>query len=118
MGYGPGGRRIFSDKVEKDLSHYAVNLSARFFELSCVQTRKHAYNFAMLNDIAIRVSWHRNKAAGLDWLRLFMGRNKLSMREPEATSLGRASAFNRHNRDLFYNLLGIGACLCFIFRKA
>ena len=51
-------------------------------------------------------SWHHDKAAGLDWLRLFMGRNKLSERKPEATSLGRASAFYRHNLDLFYyNLL-------------
>ena len=91
--------RIFSDEFEKDLAQHAVNLSARFFGLSCVQTRKLAYNFATLNDVAIPASWLRDKAAGLDWLQLFMGQNKLSVRKPEATSLGRATAFNRHNLD-------------------
>ena len=57
MGYGRGGRRIFSDKVEEDLAQHAVNLSARFFGLSCVQTRKLAYNFATLNDIAISLTY-------------------------------------------------------------
>ena len=118
MGYGPGGRRIFSDKVEKDLAHSAINLSARFFGLSCVQTRKHAYNFAMLNDISTPSSWHRNEAAELDWLRLLVGRNKLFVRKLEATSLGKASAFNLHNLDLFHNLLEIGCMLVLYFSKS
>ena len=58
MGYDPGGRRIFSNKVEKNLAQHAVILSARFFGLSSVQTRKLAYNFATLNDIAVPASWH------------------------------------------------------------
>jgi len=105
MGYGPGSRRIFSSKMEDDLAVHAVNLSSGFFGLSCLQMRKLAYNFAAVNEIDIPTSWRRDKAAGLDWLRLFMRRNKLSIRKPEATSLGRASAFNRHNLDLFYNNL-------------
>ena len=58
-------------------------------EKTCIK-----FNFATLSDIAIPVSWHRDKAVGLDLLVLLMRRNKLSARKPEATSLGRASAFN------------------------
>ena len=68
MGYGSGGRRIFSDKVTKGLAQHAVNFPARFFgfPVSCVQTRKLAYHFATLNDIVVPAPWHRDEVAGLD----------------------------------------------------
>jgi len=41
--------------------------------------------------------------AGKDWMRAFMKRHpELSIRTPEPTSIGRMTAFNRHNVDQFY----------------
>ena len=42
------------------------------------------------------MSWDVNKRAAYDWYHAFMGRHPgLSLRTPESTSLGRASAFNK-----------------------
>ena len=59
----------------------------------------------MVNKINIPVSWKTNKKAGKDWLLSFMAEYKLSVHQPEATSLGRATAFNAHNVLLFYSNL-------------
>nr|CAH7738863.1 unnamed protein product [Callosobruchus chinensis] len=48
-------------------------------------------------------SWLKNKEAGVDWLTAFLKRKQsLSVRSPEATSMSRATSFNRTNVDLFF----------------
>ena len=42
---------------------------------------------------------------GMDWFANFMGRNKLSIRKPEATSLARQSAFSKVAVDGFFTKL-------------
>jgi len=50
--------------------------------------------------------WVQNKQAGQDWFRAFLKRRpELSIRKPEATSIGRMSAFNKHNVNTFCNNL-------------
>ncbi|EFX65239.1 hypothetical protein DAPPUDRAFT_117451 [Daphnia pulex] len=45
-----------------------------------------------------------NKEAGRDWLSGFMRRRQdLSIRKPQATSLSRATSFNKHNDDSFFD---------------
>ena len=51
-------------------------------------------------------TWRNNALAGRDWFTAFMMRNKkLSRCTPDATSLGRASSFNHHDVDKFFNNL-------------
>ena len=49
-------------------------------------------------------SWVAAKKAGSDWLSAFMKRHpNLTLRTPERTSLSRATSFNRHNVNTFYD---------------
>ena len=50
-------------------------------------------------------AWRKNKAAGKDWLRLFMKRCCLAVRKPKPTSLVRASGFNCDNTNRFFDNL-------------
>lgn len=76
-----------------------------YFGLSAKAARKLAYEFALkLGKRKMPLGWEKNKCAGMEWFRGFMRRHKaLSMRLPEATSIARASAFNRSNVDLFFD---------------
>lgn len=77
-----------------------------FHGLSTTETRELAYNFATKKQKQIPESWESSKAAGKEWLKGFRKRNKrLSLRQPEATSLARASAFNKHNVEMFFKNL-------------
>lgn len=47
-------------------------------------------------------NWLDNRIAGVDWLIGFMKRHpNLSLRKPQATSLARATSFNRHLWSIF-----------------
>lgn len=76
-----------------------------YFGLSARAAQVLAYEFALkLKKKNIPPSWLKHKRAGIDWFRGFMRRHqKLSMRLPEATSVARATAFNRHNVSLFFD---------------
>ncbi|KAJ4935245.1 hypothetical protein JOQ06_016781, partial [Pogonophryne albipinna] len=50
-------------------------------------------------------SWTRDEKAGPDWFNAFKARYHLACRVPEATSLGRATAFNKHNVGEFFDNL-------------
>ncbi|XP_044760411.1 MFS-type transporter clz9-like [Coccinella septempunctata] len=69
-------------------------------------TRELAYEMATLNGIKVPESWHKNKSAGLDWMRGFFKRNgTLSIRQPENCSLSRMTSFTRPNVELFFHNL-------------
>jgi len=55
--------------------------------------------------LSVPNSWHKNKKAGKQWWYGFKKRHHLSIRSPEATSVGRATAFNKHTvKEYFENL--------------
>lgn len=76
--------QVFSDEQEKNLLKYVIKCADIYYGLSPTE-----------------------KSAGGDWFSLFMKRNKskISIRTPEATSLARASAFNQHNVNSFFQNL-------------
>lgn len=61
------------------------------------------YDLAIDNDIEIPKQWYETKRASEKWFVGFMARNpELSLRQPEATSIARASAFTRQNVNDFF----------------
>ena len=62
--------------------------------------------FMVKNGMDCLASWAENQEVGREWMKSFMTRNsQLTLRKPEATSLVRAGAFNRHNVNEFFQNL-------------
>ena len=61
-----------------------------------------AYEFAEKKQVTIPKSWYDNRKTGRDWMWSFMKRHNLSLRSPEATTLGRATSFNRATVGVFF----------------
>uniref|UniRef100_A0A2A4K4E0 HTH CENPB-type domain-containing protein n=1 Tax=Heliothis virescens TaxID=7102 RepID=A0A2A4K4E0_HELVI len=96
-------RRIFSDQEEKILAEYLLHCSQINYGMTTKEVRKMAFQLAIKYNKDIPCSWTSNQCAGEDWLRLFMRRNpRLSIRAPQATSIARATSFNRSNVELFF----------------
>lgn len=102
-------RQIFSIQEENQLEKYLIHSSKINYGLTYLNTRKLAYEFALQLGKKIPNSWSENGKAGRDWMLNFMKRHrKLSHRKPENTSLARASAFNKHNVERFFeNLISL-----------
>lgn len=96
-------RQIFTSEEEMLLGNYLIRAADMHYGLSAEQTKQFAYQFAVGNGKTIPKTWMTNKSATCDWLRGFLNRQKnLSLRKPEATSLSRATSFNRTNVSNFF----------------
>jgi hypothetical protein len=96
----------YSLQEEKLLADYLLECSKMHYGLTKVSAMKLASDYAIVNGRKVPESWHKNKSTGKDWFRGYLKRNpQLSLRTPEATSLSRATSFNRKNvKDFFDNL--------------
>lgn len=95
--------KVFSEKQEEMLCNYLITCSKMLYGVSRKEARKLAYNFAKVNSIEYPTSWNNEGQAGKTWYYGFMKRHKmLSLRKPQATSLSRATSFNRHNVSTFF----------------
>ena len=102
--YGHG--TVFTLKQENELAEYCTRSSQMFFGLTPKRLRIFAYEMAKVNNIPVPQTWESTGMAGGDWLGGFLSRHReLSIRQPEATSLARATAFNKTNVDAFFNNL-------------
>ena len=98
--------QVFSKDEEATLSEYLLKTAKCFFGLTPNEVRALAYEYATAKGISVLQSWRKNKKAGKDWFTSFIKRNpQLSIRAPQATSLSRATSFNRENVANFFNLL-------------
>lgn len=104
MGYATP-RKVFDTEQEKILKDL-LKTSAIYYGLTPKNVCSLAYDCAIKFNIKFPNSWKTNKMAGKDWLTAFLKRNpKLSIRKPEATSLGRATSFNKTNVGRFFDKL-------------
>lgn len=99
-------KRVFTTIEETDLCKYLIVAAKMHYGLQRNQLRILAYQFAKSNNKTVPKSWEEKQKAGKNWFRYFMRRHPdLSLRKPEATSLSRATSFNKHNVSLFFSKL-------------
>ena len=99
-------RQTFTKCQEDELVNYLQTAAKMYHGLSPKEVRKLAFQYAMKNDIICPRSWKVAEFAGADWFTAFIKRNTtLSIRTPEATSLSRATSFNRTNVANFFKNL-------------
>ena len=99
-------RKIFTTEEEKSLEAYIIDCSKMNFGLTRRNIKQLAYELGMKNNKPLPQNWIVGKIAGEEWLIGFMKRHSsLSLRQPESCSLGRATAFNKHNVLLFFEKL-------------
>lgn len=97
--------RVFSNEEEEQLKCYISTCAKMAYGLNTKLVKNLGFQLAVANNKKIPDSWNRQRAAGDDWLRAFLKRNNLSIRQPEGCSLSRMSSFNRHNVSLFFENL-------------
>ncbi|XP_048063620.1 uncharacterized protein LOC125278459 isoform X1 [Megalobrama amblycephala] len=103
--YSP--HQVFTREQEETLSQYISQAADIYYGLTPREVRKFAYQLAVEFNIQHPQTWDEKKMAGPDWFSSFMKRNpRLSVRSPQATSLSRATSFNRANVELFFSQLG------------
>lgn len=99
-------RQVFSKEEEVMLADYLLTATSHNYGLSTVMSRRLAYEFAFANHKQMPEAWLRDSSAGEEWLIGFLKRHEnLAIRKPEATSLARSTAFNRHNVNKFFDNL-------------
>lgn len=105
VGFTPN-RQVLPVSLETELVQYLLTASDIYFGLTPKEVRKLAYEISAANNLPMPKTWTIQKQAGGDWFTSFLKRHgNLSIRTPEATSLARATSFNKHNTDLFYDNL-------------
>lgn len=96
---------VFTLDQEKDLVEHVLHLEERLFGITLTDLRILAYDLAVKNNITHSFN-NDKKMAGKGWLYSFLTRNpRLSLRNPEATSMARAKGFNRIAVEKFFDLL-------------
>lgn len=100
-------KKVFNEEEEKKLEEYLEKAAYLHMGLNVKQVRELAYQFAVMKQKPnIPNTWHQHKMAGIGWLRYYRERHShLSLRKPEATSLARASSFNKANVSKFFDNL-------------
>ncbi|CAD6230309.1 GSCOCG00006748001-RA-CDS [Cotesia congregata] len=105
MGYKKP-RQVFSQEQEISLMNYFLQMSSMYFGYTPKDARHLAYECAVKFKVEVPVTWTQNKMAGKEWLTKFLARNpELSIRKPEATSLGRATSFYAENVKVYFEKL-------------
>jgi len=97
---------IFSSEMETELADHIKTLAEQFHGLTRNKCRALIVEYAVRNEVKIPDSWQNNGMTGEHFWISFKERNRLSIRTPEATSIGRATAFNRYTVGKFFENLG------------
>ena len=108
MTYAPNYncRQVFTTNEEILLQDYLIKAAKIQYGLTRKQVRVLAYEYAVRNQKTFPDSWTTHGLAGEDWFTRYMKRfPNISLRCPRATSLSRATSFNKKNVKEFYDNL-------------
>ncbi|KAK6168029.1 hypothetical protein SNE40_004071 [Patella caerulea] len=97
---------IFTQEMETDLAAHIKTLAEQFHGMTRNKCRALIVEYALKNSLIVPNSWKENGMTGEHFWISFKERNHLAIRTPEATSLARASAFNRYTVGKFFDNLG------------
>lgn len=107
-------KKVFTNDEELRLVTYLKRSAALHYGLTKKNTLKLAFNYAKAlseepdSKTKIPKEWVAAESAGEFWLRGFRKRHpSLSLRKPEATSLARATSFNKENVKSFFDNLEV-----------
>ena len=98
---------IFSEEMETELPTYIKQLAEQFHGISRNKCRALIVEYGIKNNVNVPDCWKENKMTGEHSGISFKERNSLAIITPEATSLARASAFNRLTVGRFYEILAM-----------
>ena len=92
-------------EVEKEICQHVMKLEECMFGITPKDLRMIAFEVAERNNIPHRFN-REKKIAGKKWYYNFMRRHKeLSLRQPEPTSMARATGFNKERVGEFFDIL-------------
>ena len=98
-------KTVFTEAQETELVDHIMFLEDRLFGITLCDVRKLAFELAERNKMPHTFN-RETRMAGEDWLYGFLKRHpKLSLRDPEKTSLARAKGFSRVAVRKFFDLL-------------
>jgi transposase-like protein len=98
--------QVFTLDEENLLEDYVKKAASLYYGLNPKEIRCLAYEFAIKNSKPVPRNWKVDERAGTDWFTSFMKRHSgLSVRTPEATSVARATSFNKINVSAFFDNL-------------
>ena len=104
-GYNPHNR-VFSKEQENELAKYLLQAADLYYGLAPKDVRRFAFKCAVAYSLQFPKTWSEKNMAGPDWFTDFLKRNPtLSIRKPQATSLARATAFNKTTVNEFFDNL-------------
>ena len=92
-------------EIEDELVQHILRLEEMFFGLTAYDLRKLAFQIAEMNELQHRFNKEK-EIAGKKWYYRFLARHpEISLRKPEATSLARATGFNKPRVMSFFDIL-------------
>ncbi|XP_018330787.1 uncharacterized protein LOC108740803 [Agrilus planipennis] len=98
-----GRNTVFTPEMEKELADVIKRMANVFYGCTPSQIKRVAFEYA--ESLNLKHNFNMSRLAGRVWFEGFVRRNNISVRKPEATSINRATAFNKTEVQRFYKLL-------------
>ncbi|KAL8586774.1 hypothetical protein ACOMHN_061287 [Nucella lapillus] len=89
--------------IEHNLKEHVINMQRRFYGLRVQDLRHLAFDLCEKAKISHPFN-KETKMAGKDWVRNFIARHNLTVRQPVSTSIARFSGFNMNQVQRFFDI--------------